>query len=147
MENIEIRFATIERAAMHPQMGIPQLYQDRLNVIAEHLWDLHHDLEWHHEIEEALPCLEVMKKDTYQDLSDEDKQALQKALMASSVKKQWKLIRKLLQQQPDWNDWQESEYKQLDQYKDQDTFREPEPQLKGANLLNLLWCYLIKDDG
>ena len=67
--------------------------------------------------------------------------------MASSVKKQWKLTRKLLQQRPDWNDWQESEYKQLDQYKDQDTFGEPEPRPKGANLLNLLWCYLIKAMG
>ena len=147
MENVEIGFATIEKAAMHPQMGIPQLYQDQLNVIAEHLWDLRHDPEWHNEIEEALPCLEVMKKDTYQDLSQEDKQALQKALMASSVKKQRKLTRKLLQQRPDWNDWQASEYKQLDQYNDQDTFGEPEPRPKGANLLNLLWCYLIKDDG
>ena len=67
--------------------------------------------------------------------------------MASSVKKQRKLTWKLLQQQPDWNDWQESEYKQLDQFKDQDTFGEPELGTKGANLLNLLWCYLIKDDG
>ena len=131
---------------MHPQMGISQLYQDQLNVIAEHLWDLRHDPECHHEIEEALPCLEVMKKETYQDLSEKDKRALQKALMASSVKNQRKLTRKLLQQRPDWNNWQESEFKQLDQYKDQDTFGEPEPRPKGANLLNLLWCYLIKDD-
>ena len=58
--------------------------------------------------------------------------------MASSVKKQRKLTQKLLQQQPDWNDWQESKYKQLDQYKDQNTFGEPEPRPKGANLLNLL---------
>ena len=71
-ENIEIGFATVARAAMHPQMGIPQFYQDQLNVIAEHLWDLRHDPEWQHEIEEALPCLEVMKKDTYQYLYNED---------------------------------------------------------------------------
>ena len=147
MENIEIGFVTIELAAMHPQMGIPQLYQDQLNIIAEYLWELQHDPEWHHKIEEALPCLEVMKKDTYQDLSDEDKQALQKALMASLVKKQQKLTRKLLQQQLDWNNWQESKYKQLDQYKDQDTFGEPEPGTKGVNLLNLPKYYLIKDDG
>ena len=147
LKNIEIGFATIERTAMHPQMGIPQLYQDQLNVIGEHLWELRHDPEWHHQIEEAIPCLEVMKKDTYQDLSEEDKQALQKALLASSVKKQRKLTRRLLQQRPDWHDWQESEYKQLDQYSDQDTFGEPEPRPKGANLLNLLWCYLVKDDG
>ena len=143
---VEIGFATIERSVMHPRLGIPQLYTDQLNIIGEHLWD-HNDPEWQSDVQEALPCLEVMKKDTYQELSEEDKTALHKALQATSVKKQCKLTRWLLQQRPDWHDWKESEFKQLDQYKDQDTFGEPQPKLRGANLLSLLWCYLIKDDG
>ena len=52
-----------------------------------------------------------------------------------------------MQQRPDWKEWEESEFKQLDQYHDQDTFGEPEPRPRGANLLSLLWCYLVKDDG
>ena len=146
-QDLEIGFATIEKSSMHSQLGIPQLYQDQLNIIGEHLWDLRHDPEWQEAIEEALPCLEVMKADTYSDLSEEDKTALHKALQAKSVKKQRKLTRKLLKQRDDWHDWQESEYKQLDQYRDQDTFGEPEPRPRGANLLSLLWCYLVKDDG
>ena len=131
---------------MYPQLGIPQLYMDQLNIIGEHLWELRHDPEWQSDVEEALLCLEVMKKDTYQELSEEDKTTLHKVLQATSVKKQRKLTRWLLQQRQDWHNWKESKFKQLDQYKDQDTFGEPQPKPCGANLLSLLWCYLIKDD-
>ena len=72
---------------MHPQKGIPHLYQDQLNIIGDHLWKLRYDPEWQSEIEEALLCFEVMKKDTYAELSDDDKAALHKALQASSIKK------------------------------------------------------------
>ena len=107
VQELEIGFATIERSSMHPQHGIPQLYQDQLNIIGEHLWELSHNPEWQQEIEEALPCLEVVKEDMYADLSDEDKAALHKALQAKSVKKQPKLTRKLLKQRNDWHDWQQ----------------------------------------
>ena len=58
-----------------------------------------------------------------------------------------KLTRKRLKAQADWHEWQASEWKQLDAYLDQDMFEQPEPRPRGVNLLNLLWCYLIKDDG
>jgi hypothetical protein len=38
--SITIQFATIDKQSIHPQMGLPQLYHDQLNVIAEHLWAL-----------------------------------------------------------------------------------------------------------
>ena len=124
---VVVRFATIERLSMHPEKGIPQLYQDQLNIIGDHLWELRYNPEWQSKIEEALPCLEVMQKDTYVELSIDNKAALHKALQASSIKKQQKLTQRLLQQRPDWHDWIELEFKQLDQYHDQDTFGEPEP--------------------
>ena len=40
VQELDIGFATIERSAMHSQLGIPQLYQDQLNIIGEHLWEL-----------------------------------------------------------------------------------------------------------
>ena len=144
---IEVGFATIAKHAIHPQQGVPQLYHDQMNVLGEHLWELRHDPKWNEALEEALPCLEVMKKDTYHELSQSEKELLHRTLKTASVKKQRKLTRKLLQQRPDWKEWEESEFKQLDQYHDQETFGEPEPQPRGANLLSLLWCYLVKDDG
>ena len=151
---VEVGFATIQRSSMHPQLGVPQLYHDQLNVIGEHLWQLQNDPEWREDVEDALPILEVMKKDTLSELSSEDKAALEDLIFKAkavkkplSLKQQKKLTRRILKQLPDWEDWKHSEFKQLDQYHDQDTFGEPEPRPKGANLLSLLWCYLIKDDG
>ena len=151
---VEVGFATIQKSSMHPQLGIPQLYHDQLNIIGEHLWQLKNDPEWREDVEEALPILEVMKKDTLSELSSEDKAALENLIFKAnavqkpiSLKQQKKLTRRILKQLPDWDEWKQSEFKQLDQYHDQDTFGEPEPRPKGANLLSLLWCYLVKDDG
>ena len=147
-------FATIQQSSMHPQLGVPQLYHDQLNVIGEHLWQLHNDPEWRKDVEESLPILEVMKKDTLSELSSEDKAAFEHLIFKAkgvkkpiSLKQQKKLTRRILKQLPDWEDWKFSEFKQLDQYHDQDTFGKPEPCPNSANLLSLLWCYLVKDDG
>ena len=35
-KEVKISFSTIEKQAMHPQLGIPQLYQDQLNIIGQH---------------------------------------------------------------------------------------------------------------
>ena len=151
---IEVGFATIQKSSMHPQLGIPQLYHDQLNVIGEHHWQLKNDPEWREDVEEALPILEVMQNNTLSELSSEDKAALENLIFKAravkkpiSLKQQKKHTRRILKQLPDWEDWKQSEFKQLDQYHDQDTFGEPEPRPKGANLLSLLWCYLVKDDG
>ena len=91
-QEIEIGFATIEKAAMHPQLGVPQLYHDQLNVIGEHLWDLRYDPEWRKDIEEALPALEVITHDTYSELSSTNREELQSLfLRAAAVKKQTSL--------------------------------------------------------
>ena len=47
----------------------------------------------------------------------------------------------------DWDDWQQSEFKLMDQYHDQETFGPPQALPEGSNVLNLLWTYIIKDDG
>ena len=58
-----------------------------------------------------------------------------------------KLTRKKLQQQPDWDEWNKSEFMQLDQYAAQNMFSEPMSLPPGANCLPLIWTYLKKDDG
>ena len=52
----------------------------------------------------------------------------------------------MLQLQEDWNDWLQSEFKQLDQYKDKNMFDKPTNLPPHANLLHLLWTSIIKDD-
>ena len=74
---------------MHLQHGVPQLYNDQMNAFGEHLCKLRYDPEWNEALEEALLCLEVMKKDTYNELS---KAELHKTLKTASLRKQRKLI-------------------------------------------------------
>ena len=91
---VDIGFATITKASMHPQLGIPQLYHDQLNIISDHLWDLRYDLEWHAAAKDALPILEVIQKEgTYENLPEQDKHKLQDVLLkAASVKKENSLV-------------------------------------------------------
>ena len=146
---LTIGFATVERLAMNPQLGLPQLYHDQMNVIARHLWDISNDAEWSERVNNAIPILETTNRDDCI-LTKEDRATLIHSgfpVRIKSVKSQRKLSRRILKQRDDWDDWQQSEWKQLDQYKDQDMFGDPEPMPRGVNLLNLLWCYLIKDCG
>jgi len=145
-KSVNIGFATITKQSMHSQKGIPQLYHDQLNIVGKHLWDIAYDPEWSSDIEDFLPLLETIRKDPMH-FSPADCKQLTDLLSVHSLKKQQKLTRKILKTQDDWKDWQLSEFKQLDQYEDQNTFGEPQDQPPGSNLLNLIWCYMIKDDG
>jgi hypothetical protein len=55
-----------------------------------------------------------------------------------------RLTRGRLIQQDDWNDWQHSEYLQLDQYSDQACFGTPMAVDKDDAVFHLLWTYNIK---
>ena len=55
-----------------------------------------------------------------------------------------KLTRKILKQADDWIEWEKAEHKQLDQYKQQNTFGPPCKLPPGANVLNLIWTYIYK---
>jgi hypothetical protein len=55
-----------------------------------------------------------------------------------------RLTRGKLLQQDDWNDWQGSEYLQLDQYDAQGMFGAPVPMSKEDAVFHLVWTYTIK---
>ena len=112
---LKITFSTIVSQALHPQLGIPQLYHDQMNIIRQHLSNMNYDPPPNH-----APHISQMKKCP-------------------------KLTCRVLLQQDDWPNWKASEFKQLDQYETQQTFGPPQTLPPGANILNLLWTYLIKD--
>jgi hypothetical protein len=59
-----------------------------------------------------------------------------------------KLTRRILLQQDDWTDWEQSEWKQLDQYEQQFMFGTPCPMQKRDAVFNLIWSYSVKvEDG
>ena len=62
-----------------------------------------------------------MKKDTLSELSKEDRETLDQLILKVkavkkpiSLKQQKKLTCQILKQLPDWEDWKQSEFKQLD---------------------------------
>ena len=149
--SLTIHFALIDRIAFNSQTGLPHMFYDQLNVIGRHLFDIKHD-----------PALvennaSILGKDELQpsDLPQNDFEILKdlQSLIAHSIdssvisKRRGKLTRRKLLQCSDWDDWRESEVKQLDQYESQQTFGPPQDLPPGANVLNLIWTYLIKDDG
>ena len=148
-EEISIQFATMEKHAMQPQMGIPQVYQDQMNIIGQHLWEIQNDPDWSERVNNAMPAMEALNRSDTVFTKNDKAQMHHAGMRVNSVKKPAgkKLTRKRLKAQDDWNEWQASEWKQLDAYRDQDMFDSPEPRPRGVNLLNLLWCYLVKDDG
>ena len=60
------------------------------------------------------------------------------------VNRVMKLTRGKLLKQPDWNDWQESEYLQLNQYYDQGMFGAPQHVDDTASVFHTVWTYVIK---
>ena len=128
--DITCTFATIQKVAMHPQHGTPLIYHDQLNVIAKHITEMKiNDEERHKTHQKYLQIIEP------------------KIATIKSSKKKAKLTRKLLKMQPDWCEWQQAEYKQLDQYDAQSMFSTSQPIPTGTNKLPFMWTYVVKEDG
>ena len=49
-----------------------------------------------------------------------------------------------LLKQPDLDEWQASEYLQLDQYDEQGMFGQPVPRVEDMSVFHLVWTYAIK---
>jgi hypothetical protein len=60
------------------------------------------------------------------------------------VNRVMKLTRGKLLKQPDWNDWRDSEYLQLNQYYDQGLFGPPQLVDEDAAVFHTVWTYAIK---
>jgi dUTP pyrophosphatase len=125
----KIKFGTIDKHAMHPQQGVPQLYFDQLNQIGRHLFALEHEPEWQ-SVEKyyASPKLNRMRS----------------GIIPKGRRRGAKLTRRKLQLRPDWSDWKASEFKQLNQYETQQMFEEPCIPPKGANILPFYGRTLLK---
>ncbi len=55
-----------------------------------------------------------------------------------------RLTRGKLLKQPDWDEWQASEYLQLDQYDAQGMFGQPVPRDEDMSVFHSVWTYAIK---
>jgi len=144
-KDVTLLFRTVEKVSVHPQRGIPQMYYDQLNIVAQHQLELEEQAEIMLEYESNQDEYEEKWKSQIRKLSDEDDRA--NVPDQKNAKVVEKLTRRILMQRDDWDDWRKSEAKQLQQYEQQGMFGEPQPRPTKANILSLLWTYLIKADG
>ncbi len=149
---IQITVDNENKTAIHRDEGIPMMYFDQLAMISSHLDSIKYETK-----PTSLPS--IAKINSSNDLSTYYMEEMMKAynkhgtikaakaILPKNKRKSSRLTRRKLKVQDDWNDWKASEIKQLDQYEDQDTFGKPCRLPDGANVLDLLWTYMVKDDG
>ena len=101
-------FATEERVTIHPTLGTPQLYFDQLNIIAKHLYECKTGDEILLESDYIIPAIYHVKKKKGVGMSQ--------------------FTRTELRKRDDWEEWNRSETKQLDNYATQDMFEAPIPR-------------------
>ena len=141
---VKLEFMTVHKVSIHPQKGIPQIYYDQLNIIAAHQLEMKENASIVIN-SENVSDMETKWEAKIRQLSKEDDTF--NIVEQKSAKVVEKLTRRILMKRDDWNEWQASEAKQLNQYVEQGMFGEPEPRPSRANILCLIWTYLIKTDG
>ena len=113
---------------IHPDTGVPQVNFDQFLHIAA----IHHHLR-----HPSSDCVLEQEQDNNTSIT------IQKLTKRA-------LTRPQLMKQPDWEEWEQSEFTQLEQYKRQKMFGNPGP-LPDTNItysvLPMIWVYVIKTDG
>ena len=141
-KSLSITVSPDERSALHQEEGVPMLYFDQLSTISGHL----------HSITYNLPNIKPHPLQSSKEPSTSTTPTIRKVtakqgILPKNKRKANRLTRRKLKLQENWPLWQASEFKQLNQYENQDTFGLPCPLPPGANVLDLLWTYLVKDCG
>jgi dUTP pyrophosphatase len=136
IKTMTITFGTINPVALHPQTGNPQIHQDQLNAVQKVLLNIKHQCQREEEPRHPpTPCSTVATLPTPSANTDTNPELSQTFTL------------KQLKQRSDWQEWRASQFKELQQYADQDMFGAPEPLPTGANALHLLWTYVLKVNG
>lgn len=142
---ITFTIATINCQALQPELVIPQLYHDQMNIIAHHLWDLNNDPQYSKNAHNNITAMEALHTNVTP--SNNSQKQSQHRLACNSIKKAQCLTCKILQQGNNWYLWLQVEHQQLNQYHNQQMFGAPILSPPKVNILNLIWSYALKDDG
>ena len=135
-EEIRLTFATEERVPIHTEYGVPQIFLDQLNNIGNILHEMKHG--------EAFLDIDQNDMDPY---VHSDKENDPPTINKTATKKKKKMAshfnRNQLKKRDDWEIWNKSETAQFDNYEIQQTFAPPIRKPLHANVLSLLWTYMI----
>jgi dUTP pyrophosphatase len=154
-KEVTLTIGLLEKTAMHEDDGLPLMYFDQLSTISKHLHNIKYDQndtiqadDVNRDKDVSGPILiNMMKAYLSEGTIQAAKAAIPKAILPKSKQRGTKLTRRKLKKLDNWKEWQKSEWLQLEQYENQDTFGPPCQLPVNANCLDLLWCYNIKDNG
>mmetsp|Transcript_14552 Transcript_14552/g.20797 ORF Transcript_14552/g.20797 Transcript_14552/m.20797 type:complete len:1557 (+) Transcript_14552:1335-6005(+) len=159
IKSMTITFGTITPIPLHIQTGNPQIHQDQLNAVQKVLYQLRREKR------DNLPSTNAATIAHAQESNDDDtgvhgpryQQQHQPEfldnppdftpVLDADPELSQKFTLKQLKQRSDWPEWRQSQFKQLQQYADQQMFGDPEPLPPDANALYLLWTYVLKVNG
>lgn len=138
-EEIQLTFATEERVPIHTVHGVPQIFLDQLNNIGNILHEMKYE-------EEFIDIDEDEMEPYVRPKMESSNPVINKIATKKKKKTGSQFTRKQLQKREDWEVWNQSEKTQLDNYEIQGTFGPPTRKPPHANVLSLLWTYMIKSD-
>ena len=113
---------------IHPDTGVPQINYDQFL----HLSAIHQDI----------------LHDNHQNVISSEQDNPDNIIINKLAKDAF--TRTQLRKRPDWKEWEQSEFLQLEQYLRQNMFGEPGPLPSDTNnysVLPMIWVYIIKTDG
>ena len=126
-KSVQIKICPVEKINTHVDSTMPQISFDQMSIMAhQHKSAINNSLEWQ---------------------DPHNSPPLPFEYICNTVRDRTKLTRSKLKKSPDWLIWELSEFKQLDQYLEQNMFGEPCPRPYKSNILPLIWTYVIKHDG
>ena len=91
---------------MYPQLGLPQLYHDQINIIGKHLWGIKNNPARQKKVNESIVqpdihTLKSLKKVVFMDVSWGELQIFHSGYIIAALKKRKRLTRRRLQLQDD----------------------------------------------
>ena len=111
-----------QKKALHHEKGIPMLYFDQLSTIAGHLQHIKMLQSTNYNNDKKLDKSSKETKRYFlkmlNAMATHGTLRSAKAILPKNKRSSNKLTRRKLKNQPDWHDWQQSKFKQLDQYYD-----------------------------
>ena len=127
-KSISLQIITPTPVDIHPDTGVPQINFDQFIHISE----IHQEI-----------ILDKVYTAVQEEQDNPDHIVVNR--LSNNT-----LTRTKLQQQSDWDEWEKSEFLQLDQYQRQNMFGKPGPLPTDGteyNVLPMIWVYLVKTDG
>ena len=137
---IQITFGTERKYGINPFDGNLQLYFDQMNSFAKHIYES--EKEYREKLKQLRATTDSVTDDTdtlIRTISGDSEQAKPKDPDIGKA-----FTKKQLLSRNDWQEWRESQWKQLDQYNSQGMFSEPQILPLGMPASYMHWTYIYK---